>query len=138
MKTVKHLLRQFGRRHGRDAAVSTLLYATVVATCFWGGGLLSLDISVTLNVTVSCLFLAHVVRSNFFGASEFCLSAAQRLVMLSALLSVIILLMLFAHANMASPQRFKLVFLPLLFASMTSVYVDFIFAGIIEKMVARS
>lgn len=133
-----YFLRQFTRRHGRDAAVSALLYAAVVATCFWGGDLLSLQTSATLNLTTSCLCLAHVVRSNFFGASEFCLTAAQRLVALSWLLSCIFLLLLYAHANMASPARFKQVFLPLLLASLASVYVDYMFAGVIQKMLPRS
>jgi hypothetical protein len=138
MKNVMYLLRQFTRRHGRDAAVSTLFYTAVVATCFWGGALVSLDMPVTVNLTISCLCLAHVIRTNFFGASDFCLSAAQRLVILSVLLPVIVLLVSHAHANMASPARCQQVFLPLLFASLASVYVDFLFAGIIQKMVPRS
>jgi hypothetical protein len=133
-----YLLRQFSRRHGRDAAVSTLLYGAVVASCFWGGSLVSLEIPATLNLTLSCLCLAHVVRTNFFGASEFCLTASQRLIMLSALLSFIVPLVLFARAHMDSPERCKLVFLPLAFAGLASAYVDYVFAGIVEKMVPRS
>lgn len=58
--------------------------------------------------------------------------------MLSALLPLIILLIAYAHANIASPERCRQVFLPLLFAGLISVYVDFMFAGMIEKMVPRS
>jgi hypothetical protein len=138
MKIMMYLLRQFCRRHGRDAAVSTLFYGAVVATCFWGGCLLSLEIPATLNLTLSCLCLAHVARTNLFGAPEFCLNASQRLIMLAGLLSIIVPLVLFARANMDSPERCKLVFLPLAFAALASVYVDFVFAGIIQKMVPRS
>src|SRR4051794_32775122 len=124
MKTVMYLFRQFIRRHGRETAISALLYGGVGVACFWGGALLSLEIPTTLNVTISCLCFAHVVRANFFGPSEFCLSPLQRLMMLAALLSVILLLVLYARANMASPEPYKLVFLPLLLASLASVYLD--------------
>jgi hypothetical protein len=138
MTTLTHHLRQFTRDCGRHAAVTTLLYSTVVAASFWGGGALSLGIAVTLNFTIACLCLAHVAWTEFFGASEFCLSPVQRVVMLSTLLPLIFLLILYAHANVASSQQFTQVFLPLLFVGLISVYVDFMFAGMIEKMVPRS
>lgn len=78
-KHLMHHLRQFTRQYGRDAAASALLYSAVVATCFWGGNLLAPGISVTLNFTVACLCLAHVVQTNFFGRSEFCLNVSQRI-----------------------------------------------------------
>jgi hypothetical protein len=138
MKHVMYLLRHFNRQHGRDAAIATLLYGAVVAICFWGGCLLSLAIPATLNLTLSSLCLAHVARTSMFGPSEFCLTASQRLIMLAGLLSLIVPLVLFARANMDSPERCKLVFLPLISAGLASVYVDFVFAGIIQKMVPRS
>src|SRR5450432_2282420 len=99
MTTLTHHLRRFIRHCGRHAAVSTLLYSAVVAACFWGGGALSLGIPVTLNFTVACLCLAHVVRTEFFGTSEFCLNPAQRLLVLAALVPLMVLLIAYAHAN---------------------------------------
>src|SRR5213078_463431 len=97
-----YLLRYFIRRHGRETAMSTLLYGGVVAASFWGGALLALEIPTAQNLTISCLCLAHVVRANFFGPSQFCLSPMQRVMMLTTLLSIILLLVLFARANTAS------------------------------------
>jgi hypothetical protein len=57
---------------------------------------------------------------------------------LAALLPVIVLLIIYAHTNIAGPAQYRQVFLPLLLAALISVYVDFLFAGMIEKMVPRS
>jgi hypothetical protein len=138
MEAALYLLRHFIRRHGRETAISTLLYGGVVVSCFWAGALLSVEIRNTQDFTLSSLCFAHVVRANFFGASEFCLSPPQRLLMLTALLSIILLLVLYAREHVASSDPYTMVFMPLLLASLASVYVDFIFAGVIKKMLPRS
>ena len=136
-----YVFKEFNKTHARDVLISFASYVVILTIVFWGGYFLIDDVTSLVSVSVAILLGAHItrivqiIRSN----QAIVLTWTQNAVVLIAILAIIFFVA-YAYANSSSrfivgtSSLLKLVFLPLLLASVFSVWVDFAIARLfVEK-----
>jgi hypothetical protein len=132
-----YLFEAFNKKHARDVSISFIGHQLVVAIVFWGGYHFLRDATSLVNITIALALAAHAVRIFQLSRAGDILFTRLQIAYFVFTLPFIALLVAYACFNASrvtgALRLFDLVFLPLILATIFSVWLDFLMASFFQR-----